>query len=139
MAFIHLNSVCTNVTLTLTLYSIDTHFDTSTRQLLKTSWEKKKLLVMSNFFFSHTVFYSIRKLYPHLSIFLTSYLYLLLNRKSPKLAYQVKDYFDQKRLNLYQHLLVTSIFPFPRMFSNVFFLWIVKNPGFFVRAMVTSN
>ena len=49
-----------------------------------TSWEKKKLLVTSNFFFSHNVFYSIRKLYPHLSIFLKSYLHLQLNWKSPK-------------------------------------------------------
>ena len=60
------------------------------RQLLKTSWEKKKLLLTSNFFFSHDVFYSVRKLYPFLSIFLTSYLYLLLNVKSLILAYQVK-------------------------------------------------
>ena len=37
-------------------------------------WEKKKLLVIGDFFFSHNVFYSIRKLYPHLSIFITSYL-----------------------------------------------------------------
>ena len=34
------------------------------RQLLKTLWEKKKLLVTSNFSFSHNVFYSIRQLYP---------------------------------------------------------------------------
>ena len=47
---------------------------------------RKKLLVTSNFFFSHDVFYSIRKLYPHLSIFMTSYLCLLLNWKSPKVA-----------------------------------------------------
>ena len=41
----------------LTLYSIVTHFDTlTTRQLLKTLWEKKKLLLTSNFFFSHNVF-----------------------------------------------------------------------------------
>ena len=39
------------------------------RELLKTLCEKKKLLVTSNFFFSHNVFYSIRKLYQHLSIF----------------------------------------------------------------------
>ena len=51
-------------------------------KLLKTLWEKKKLLVTSNFFFSHNLFYSIRKLYAHLSIFLTSHLYLLLNWKS---------------------------------------------------------
>ena len=40
--------------------------------------------------FSHNVFYSIRKLYPHLSIFLTSYLYLLLKWKSSKLTWEVK-------------------------------------------------
>ena len=60
------------------------------RQLLKTVWEKKKLLVTSNFFFPHNVLYSIRKLYPHLSIFLTPHLYLLLNWKSPKLACEVR-------------------------------------------------
>ena len=31
----------------------------------------------------------------HLSIFLTSYLYLLLNWKSPKLAYEVKGYLSR--------------------------------------------
>ena len=43
----------------LTLNSTDTHFDASTniRQLLKTLWEKEKLLVTSNFSFSHNVFY----------------------------------------------------------------------------------
>ena len=30
------------------------------KQLFKTLWEKKKLLVTSNFSFSHNVFYSIR-------------------------------------------------------------------------------
>ena len=59
-------------------------------QLLKTLWEMKNLLITSNFFFSHNVYYSIRKLYPHLLIFFTSYLYLVLNWKSPKLAYEVK-------------------------------------------------
>ena len=33
------------------------------RQLLKTLWEKKKLLVTSNFSFSDNVFYSVRQLY----------------------------------------------------------------------------
>ena len=56
------------------------------RRLLKTLREKKKLLVTSNFFFSHNDFHSIRKFYPHLSIFLTSYFYLLLNLKSLKLT-----------------------------------------------------
>ena len=51
------------VLFSLTLYSINTHFDTSTfnnRQLLKTLWEKEKLQVTSNFFSSHNVLYSIR-------------------------------------------------------------------------------
>ena len=85
----------------LTLYPIDTHFYASTTDsFLKTLWDKKKLLETSNFFFSHNVFYSIRKLYPHLSIFLTLYLYLLLNWKSPKLAYQVKE---SKQLVYFTH------------------------------------
>ena len=41
----------------LTLYSTDTH--DNNRQLLKTLWEKEKLLVTSDFSFSHNVFYSI--------------------------------------------------------------------------------
>ena len=44
----------------------------NTRQLLKTLWKKEKLIVMSNFSFFPSVFYSIRWLYPHLSIFFTS-------------------------------------------------------------------
>ena len=60
------------------------------RQLLKRLWEKKKLLVTSNFFFSHNVFYSIRKLYLQMTIFLTSYLYLPLKWKSPKQECEVK-------------------------------------------------
>ena len=35
-------------------------------------------------------FYSIRKLYTHLSIFMTPCLYVLPNQKSPKLACEVK-------------------------------------------------
>ena len=35
------------------LYFINTHFDASVRRFLKTSWEKKKLLISSNFSFSH--------------------------------------------------------------------------------------
>ena len=41
----------------LTLYSIDTQFNTKTIHIfLKKLREKKKLLVMTNFFFSHNVF-----------------------------------------------------------------------------------
>ena len=60
---------CTNLALksfkhepvnpTLHRYSIKRINNT---QLLKTLWEKKKLLIMSNFFFSHNLFYSIGKI-----------------------------------------------------------------------------
>ena len=56
-------------------------------RLLKTVWEKGESLITGNFSFSHNVFNSIRWLYPHFSIFLTPYLYLLLNWKNLKLAY----------------------------------------------------
>ena len=65
----------------------------TTDSFFKTSWKEKKLPVTSNFFFSHHVFYSIRKLYPHLSIFLTLYLYLLLNWKRLKLPCEIKCFF----------------------------------------------
>ena len=65
------------------------------RQLLKTLWEKEKLLITINFSFSHNVFNSIRYLYHHLSILLISYLYVPLNWKSPNLAYQVKGLKDK--------------------------------------------
>ena len=46
----------------LTLYSIDALFNALiTHSFSKTLWETKKLLVTSNFFFSHNVFYSINK------------------------------------------------------------------------------
>ena len=51
---------------------------------------KEEIIVCNNSFFSLNVFYSTRKLYPHLSIFLISYLYLFLKWKSLKLAYEVK-------------------------------------------------
>ena len=45
----------------LTFYSIDTRFlRINNRQLLNILWEKNKLLVNSNFSFSHNVFHSIR-------------------------------------------------------------------------------
>ena len=68
---------------------MNTHFDTSTTQLLKALWERKKLLVTSNFFLSHNIFSPI-VIVPHFSIFLTSYFYLLLNWKSPKLTYELR-------------------------------------------------
>ena len=55
-----------------TAYEVYTKFNTfpnnplflysCTAILLKTLWEKEKLLVTSNFFFSHSVFYPFRKL-----------------------------------------------------------------------------
>ena len=63
-------SIGKNFSLYLTHYSVYTHFNTPTADsFAKILREKKKLLTTSNFFFSHNVFYSIRKLYPHLSIF----------------------------------------------------------------------
>ena len=57
----------------LTLYSIDTHFNpfpnkrwflrVCSTNLLKTLWEKEKLLLTSNFSFSHTVFYPLEELF----------------------------------------------------------------------------
>ena len=46
---------------------------------------KEEIAHYKQFFFSYNVFYSIRKFYPHLSIFLT-YFHLLLNWKSLKLS-----------------------------------------------------
>ena len=51
---------------------------------------KEEIARNEQFLFFHNVFYSNRKLYPCLSIFITSYLYLLLNWRSPKLACEVK-------------------------------------------------
>ena len=67
---------------------------------------------MSNFsFFPHNVFYSIRYLYLHLSTFLTSYLYLLLNWKSLKLAYFLPDVkiLDVTKLKTQDKINVTNI------------------------------
>ena len=66
----------------ITLYSINTHFDASTTDFGKK--KKKKCGKRRNYSsraissFPTFFFYTIRKLYLHLSIFLTSYLYLLL-------------------------------------------------------------
>ena len=61
--FMKVKKVMKNTHTLRTLYSIDTHFNASTtRSFWKTLFEKKKLLVTSNFFFSHNVFYSIRKI-----------------------------------------------------------------------------
>ena len=84
--FLCSNIVHRNKSIYLTLCSIDTHFNASTTQLLKTLWVKKKLLVMSNFFFSHNVFYSIRTLYPYLMTFLTSYLTFAAEMEEPKIG-----------------------------------------------------
>ena len=53
---------------------------------LKTMWEKKKSGVLSNFFYFNNVFYSIRKLYPDLSIFMTSYLFFAAELEEPKIG-----------------------------------------------------
>ena len=62
ISVVHQNvALCGNV---LTLYSINTYFNASTTDSFWKHCRKR-----SNFFFSHNVFYSIRKLHPHLSIF----------------------------------------------------------------------
>ena len=106
----------------------------SNRQLLKTLWEKKKLLVTSNFFFSHNVFYSIGKLYSYLSIFLTSYLDFLLNWKSLKLACEIKGV---KREKVKEHCERRDAGndPFPFFFLTMAFkaIFLVKNLDFMVK------
>ena len=74
----------------LTLYSmIDTHFDAST-----TAFEnivgKGEIACNEQFLLYPQCFLLNQIIVPHLSICLTSYLYLVLNWKSLKLAYQVK-------------------------------------------------
>ena len=79
----------------LSLYSIDTHFDVSTIDSFLKHCGKRRNCSLQAISPSPTMFstlYSIRYFYPHLSIFLTLYLYLLQNWKSPKLAYEVKCY-----------------------------------------------
>ena len=49
----------------LTLYQTSPGFYGSVVQVLKTLCEKEKLLVTSNFSFSHSVFYPFRELFPH--------------------------------------------------------------------------
>ena len=46
----------------LTLSQTSLGFYVSAVQVLKTLWEKEKLLVMSNFSFSHSIFYSFGEL-----------------------------------------------------------------------------
>ena len=65
------------------------------------SWNIQFVLITSNFSFSHNFSTGTHQIIvTHLSIFLTSYSYLLLNWKSPKMAYQVKDdhFITQSRL-----------------------------------------
>ena len=73
----------------LFLYSIDTHFDASITYSFGNIVGKEEIARNEQFLLSRDVSYSIRKFYPHLSIFLTLYLYLLQNWKILKLAYQV--------------------------------------------------
>ena len=51
---------------------------------------KGEIALNEQFLLSHNVFYSIRSLNPHLFVFLTSYLYLLLNLKSLKLPNRLR-------------------------------------------------
>ena len=75
----------------LTLYSIDTHFNASTRDIfLKTLWEKKKLLVTSNFFFFPQCFLLNQKIVsPFINIFDIISLFAA-EMEEPKLGIEVK-------------------------------------------------
>ena len=70
---------------------MDSQFDASTTDsFLNHCGEKEKLLVTSNFSFSHNVLILNQTIVSHLSVFTIAYLDLLLNLKLPKTAYQVK-------------------------------------------------
>ena len=72
----------------LTLYSIDTHFDAS---IAFENIVEKEEIARNEQFLLFSKCFLINQIYvPHLSIFFRSYSYLLLNWKSPKLAYEVK-------------------------------------------------
>ena len=73
----------------LTLYSIDTNL-THQQQTAVENIVAKEEIARNEQFLLFPQCFLLNELYPHLSVFLTSYLYLLLNWKSPKLAYWVK-------------------------------------------------
>ena len=78
----------------LTLYSMRTHFDASTTDsFLKNIVEKEEIARNEQFLLFPQCFLlnQITVSLLILSIFLTSYLYLLMNRKTSKLAYEAKD------------------------------------------------
>ena len=52
---------------------------------------------MSNFFFSHNVFYSIKKLYPHLSIFFGIIPLFAAELEEPKIGISGKGLKNKKR------------------------------------------
>ena len=101
--------------------------------------------VLSNFFFSHNVFYPIRKWYTQLSIFMTSYLYLLLNWKSLKLAYQVKG--EKNNMEKGENFGNRPFLLFSTWLSNllkqeccqqILLTLSQTNPGFYVSAVQVS-
>ena len=72
----------------LTLYFIDTHFDMTYQQ--QTAFEnivgKEEIAHYEQFLLFPQCFLLNQKMYPYLSIFMTSYLYFLMNKKSPNLG-----------------------------------------------------
>ena len=73
----------------LTLYSLYTHFDAFETTLEKIVG-KGEIAPNEQFLLFQQCFLLNQIIYPNLSIFLISYLYLLLNWKSLKLAWEVK-------------------------------------------------
>ena len=68
----------------LTLYSINTHLTRQEQTAFENIVGKEQFLLFPQRFLLN------QKIVPDLSIFLTSKFYLLLKRKSPKLAYKIK-------------------------------------------------
>ena len=85
---------CKGGNLSLTLHSIDTHFDASTTDSFENIVGKEKIACSEQFLLLPQCFLLIQVIvfpFVHiLYIFFTSYLLLLLNWKSPKLAYHMR-------------------------------------------------
>ena len=80
-------SVCPDM---ITLYSIDTHFDTSKTNSFENIVGKEEIARKEQFLLFPQSFLLNQVIVSSFVQILTSYLYLLLNRKSPKLPYEVK-------------------------------------------------
>ena len=76
--------------LAITLYTIDAQFDASMTDSFENIAGKEEIACNEQFLLFPQCFLLNQVIVSQLAIFLTSYLYLLLNWKSPKLAYEVK-------------------------------------------------